>query len=81
MSSSHRPLPPPLPAIDDGLPLHALLSPGGAPLGLSAETLPLVPEDEDPLQALVAELRNYQHELELQNEVLNYSQAVAESAS
>ena len=81
MSSSDRPLPPPLPAIDDGLPLHALLSPGGAPLGLSAETLPLVPEDEDPLQALVAELRNYQHELELQNEVLNYSQAVAESAS
>lgn len=72
------PLPP---SLEDGLPLHALLSPGGAPLGLSAETIPLVPEDEDPLQALVAELRNYQHELELQNEVLNYSQAVAESAS
>ena len=81
MSSSERPLSPPPSAIDDGLPLHALLSPGAAPLGLSAETLPLVPEDEDPLQALVAELRNYQHELELQNEVLNYSQAVAESAS
>ena len=70
-----------LPVIDGGLPLHALLAPGAAPLGLSANTQPLVPEDEDPLQALVAELRNYQHELELQNEVLNYSQAVAESAS
>ena len=58
MSSSERPLSPPPSAIDDGLPLHALLSPGAAPLGLSAETLPLVPEDEDPLQALVAELRN-----------------------
>ena len=80
--SSSEPTPPPLlPVIDGGLPLHALLAPGAAPLGLSANTQPLVPEDEDPLQALVAELRNYQHELELQNEVLNYSQAVAESAS
>lgn len=81
MSPSEFPSTPLPPSLEEGLPLHALLSPGAAPLGLSAETIPLVPEDEDPLQALVAELRNYQHELELQNEVLNYSQAVAESAS
>ncbi len=37
--------------------------------------------DDDPLAALIAELRNYQAELEVQNQVLNYSQAVAESAS
>ena len=36
---------------------------------------------DDPLAALVAELRNYQNELEIQNKVLDYSQAVAESAS
>ena len=36
---------------------------------------------DDPLAALVAELRNYQTELEIQNKVLDYSQAVAESAS
>ena len=65
----------------DSLPLHALLAPGAPPSTLSADIRPIVPEDEDPLQALVAELRNYQRELELQNEVLNYSQAVAESAS
>ena len=29
----------------------------------------------------MAELRNYQRELEIQNRVLDYSQAVAESAS
>ena len=69
--SSSEPTPPPLlPVIDGGLPLHALLAPGAAPLGLNASTQPLVPDDDDPLQALVAELRNYQHELELQNEVL-----------
>lgn len=37
--------------------------------------------DDDPLAALIAELRNYQNELEIQNKVLDYSQAVAESAS
>ncbi|MDL5034858.1 PAS domain-containing sensor histidine kinase [Comamonas resistens] len=63
------------------LPLHALLSPLGAAAGTVTEIRPIIPEDDDPLHALVAELRNYQHELELQNEVLNYSQAVAESAS
>ena len=36
---------------------------------------------DDPLAALIAELRNYQAELEIQNKVLDYSQAVAESAS
>ncbi|WP_424948893.1 PAS domain-containing hybrid sensor histidine kinase/response regulator [Comamonas aquatica] len=36
---------------------------------------------DDPLAALIAELRNYQNELEIQNKVLDYSQAVAESAS
>ncbi len=36
---------------------------------------------DDALAALIAELRNYQAELEVQNQVLNYSQAVAESAS
>nr|WP_245587266.1 PAS domain-containing sensor histidine kinase [Comamonas composti] len=39
------------------------------------------PPEPDPLQALVVELRNYQRELEIQNRVLDYSQAVAESAS
>lgn len=81
MTASEPPFTPLPPELEDDLPLHALLVPGAIPLGLSAQTLPLVPDDEDPLQALVAELRNYQHELELQNEVLNYSQAVAESAS
>lgn len=37
--------------------------------------------DDDPVAALIAELRNYQNELEIQNKVLDYSQAVAESAS
>lgn len=36
---------------------------------------------DDPLAALIVELRNYQAELEIQNKVLDYSQAVAESAS
>ncbi|GGH54210.1 hypothetical protein GCM10010975_10540 [Comamonas phosphati] len=78
MSSPDQPL---LTNDPDSLPLHALLAPGAPPAALSSDIRPIVPEDEDPLQALVAELRNYQRELELQNEVLNYSQAVAESAS
>ncbi|MBS7351375.1 MAG: response regulator [Comamonas sp.] len=42
---------------------------------------PATPSTDEPLAALIAELRNYQAELEVQNQVLNYSQAVAESAS
>ena len=64
---------------DEHLPLHALLAPGAGLLPI--ETLPPGPAEDDPLQALVAELRNYQRELEIQNRVLDYSQAVAESAS
>ncbi|MEX8192455.1 PAS domain-containing hybrid sensor histidine kinase/response regulator [Comamonas guangdongensis] len=80
MSSPAAATPDPAEALDI-LPLHALLAPGTAPPALATQIRPIVPEDDDPLQALVAELRNYQRELELQNEVLNYSQAVAESAS
>ncbi len=36
---------------------------------------------EGPVAALIAELRAYQAELEVQNKVLRYSQAAAESAS
>jgi PAS domain-containing protein len=67
------------PRDDEHLPLHALLAPG-ADLPPVERFPPFQPED-DPLQALVAELRNYQRELEIQNRVLDYSQAVAESAS
>jgi two-component system, cell cycle sensor histidine kinase and response regulator CckA len=49
--------------------------------GLPAFELPQALPDDDPLAALIAELRNYQNELEIQNKVLDYSQAVAESAS
>ena len=53
-----------------------------APLdGLPSFALPDDTPDDDPLAALIAELRNYQNELEIQNKVLDYSQAVAESAS
>ena len=65
----------------DASPLDALLLETDAAAVALTDIQPLLPEDDDPLHALVAELRNYQHELELQNEVLNYSQAVAESAS
>ena len=83
MPPSSSKLPPPSlsPAEAAELPLHVLLSPVGMPPSMTADIQPIVAEDDDPLHALVAELRNYQHELELQNEVLNYSQAVAESAS
>ena len=88
MSSSSTPpslptdhLPGLAPAEPAELPLHALLSPLGLDPSIATEIRPIVAEDDDPLHALVAELRNYQPELELQNEVLNYSQAVAESAS
>lgn len=67
------------PRDDEHLPLHALLAPG-ADLP-PVERFPLFQPEDDPLQALVAELRNYQRELEIQNRVLDYSQAVAESAS
>lgn len=46
----------------------------------AVEAAAQLPQD-DPLAILIAELRNYQAELEVQNQVLNYSQAVAESAS
>ncbi len=70
---------------DDPLDLHTLMGPGidemqelpPRPWALD----PVVPVTDDPLDTLVAELRNYQHELEIQNKVLDYSQAVAESAS
>lgn len=53
-----------------------------APLGaLPTFEIPDDLPDDDPLAALIAELRNYQNELEIQNKVLDYSQAVAESAS
>ncbi|WP_455556531.1 PAS domain-containing hybrid sensor histidine kinase/response regulator [Comamonas sp.] len=53
-----------------------------APLGpLPSFALPQDLPEDDPLAALIAELRNYQNELEIQNKVLDYSQAVAESAS
>jgi two-component system, cell cycle sensor histidine kinase and response regulator CckA len=67
------------PRDDEHLPLHALLAPG-ADLP-PVERFPSFQPEDDPLQALVAELRNYQRELEIQNRVLDYSQAVAESAS
>lgn len=70
---------------DDPLDLHTLMGPGideiqelpSRPWSLHA----VAPVTDDPLDTLVAELRNYQHELEIQNKVLDYSQAVAESAS
>src|SRR5574344_1499927 len=62
--------PPSLPDLDS-MPLEAL------PVFELPEDLP----DDDPVAALIAELRNYQNELEIQNKVLDYSQAVAESAS
>lgn len=43
--------------------------------------LPVNIAADDPVAALISELRNYQTELEIQNKVLDYSQAVAESAS
>ena len=49
--------------------------------GLPSFDLPEELPNDDPLAALIAELRNYQNELEIQNKVLDYSQAVAESAS
>ena len=67
---------------DDPQGLHALMGPQTqdlAPLPWTEEVVE--PLAEEPLAALVAELRNYQHELEIQNKVLDYSQAVAESAS
>lgn len=51
------------------------------PADLESQLLAASPAQDDPLAALIEELRNYQAELALQNQVLNYSQAVAESAS
>lgn len=58
-------------SVYDAMPLEEL------PSFALPEELP----SDDPLAALIAELRNYQNELEIQNKVLDYSQAVAESAS
>lgn len=67
---------------DDPLSLHALMGPEpGDALPSLAPMQITTPLPDEPLAALVAELRNYQHELEIQNQVLDYSQAVAESAS
>ncbi len=70
---------------DDPQDLHVLMGPG---IDEMQELSPrpwlldtVAPATDDPLNTLVAELRNYQHELEIQNKVLDYSQAVAESAS
>jgi two-component system, cell cycle sensor histidine kinase and response regulator CckA len=71
ISRENAAAPKPLPHDVDALPLDAL------PVFDLPQDLP----DDDPLAALIAELRNYQHELEIQNKVLDYSQAVAESAS
>ncbi len=46
----------------------------------AVEAAAQLPQD-DPSAILIAELRDYQAELEVPNQVLNYSQAVAESAS
>jgi len=67
---------------DDPLGLHNLMGPeseDGEPRPWPPEVVE--PLADEPLAALVTELRNYQHELEIQNKVLDYSQAVAESAS
>ncbi len=67
-------------SLGDGAPLPLLpQEPSFAPLE-AVEAAAQLPQD-DPLAILIAELRNYQAELEVQNQVLNYSQAVAESAS
>ena len=68
----HREAPPSLPDLAAELPLDA---------GLPPLTTPEHPQEDDPVAALISELRNYQNELEIQNKVLDYSQAVAESAS
>lgn len=55
------------------------------PAGIGAtDSLPgsAAPDDtSNPMNDLVAQMRNYQAELEIQNQVLDYSRAVAESAS
>ena len=67
-------------SLGDDAPLPLLpQEPSFAPLE-AVEAAAQLPQD-DPLAILIAELRNYQAELEVQNQVLNYSQAVAESAS
>ena len=67
-------------SLGDDAPLPLLpQGPSFAPLE-AVEAPAQLPQD-DPLAILIAELRNYQAELEVQNQVLNYSQAVAESAS
>lgn len=66
------------PAPSDPAPLPPLPE---LPADLEAQLLAASRPLDDPLALLIEELRNYQAELEVQNQVLNYSQAVAESAS
>jgi two-component system, cell cycle sensor histidine kinase and response regulator CckA len=73
----------PAPAAGPPAPPHPdlLLPLPELPADLESQLLAASPALDDPLAALIEELRNYQAELEVQNQVLNYSQAVAESAS
>lgn len=73
----------PAPAADQPAPPppNLLLPLPELPADLESQLLAASPAQDDPLAALIEELRNYQAELEVQNQVLNYSQAVAESAS
>lgn len=70
---------PVLPAIAPMADMPSMPAGIGAADGLPG---PVVPDDaSDPMNDLVAQMRNYQAELEIQNQVLDYSRAVAESAS
>ncbi|CAM3758322.1 ATP-binding protein [Paracidovorax anthurii] len=65
-----------------GAPAAGGMDPAPAPEGSTGES-PRRHADrpQGPVAALIAELRAYQAELEVQNKVLRYSQAAAESAS
>ncbi len=62
-------------------PSRRSLAPGAPADGAAAATEGKAGAAGSPAESLVAELRAYQAELESQNKVLRYSQAVAESAS
>ena len=64
------------PPADAAPPAAAAPAPGEATANRRSPGRP-----EGPVAALIAELRAYQAELEVQNKVLRYSQAAAESAS
>ncbi|MDA8453282.1 ATP-binding protein [Acidovorax sp. GBBC 3334] len=69
---------PPRPAADGTAPAAALPP---APAGAAGRPPERPAGPQGPVAALIAELRAYQAELEVQNKVLRYSQAAAESAS